>query len=128
MSTVENAVFQDRRGGYHPCDYETYLALKDAHKLYLRAYRDDLKWKRWDRKTVRRVGPEPALSPFVLRGDDPAPIYHELLDVYRRARRPVEKPEDVVPIPPILWRETANFIRAHYAFPTTLHAASDTIE
>lgn len=73
------------RWGFHPCDYETYLLLKQLHALHeaaLHAYAD---WQRWARKqpqnrVVRRyrrneqgnrigseiIGPrpEPPLSPL----------------------------------------------------------------
>jgi hypothetical protein len=38
------------RWGYHPCDYETYGALKKLNALYLRAVRELAAWRRWSRK------------------------------------------------------------------------------
>lgn len=38
------------RWGYHPCDYQSFLKLKEAHKLLLDAIRRVRAWERWDNK------------------------------------------------------------------------------
>ena len=38
------------RWGYHPCDYPTFLLLKELHGLYTRALRQHAAWLRWQRK------------------------------------------------------------------------------
>ncbi|OAI54315.1 hypothetical protein AYO44_15180 [Planctomycetaceae bacterium SCGC AG-212-F19] len=38
------------RWGYHPCDYSTYLLLKELHRLYEKAHHAYAAWGRWARK------------------------------------------------------------------------------
>jgi hypothetical protein len=38
------------RWGYHPCDYATFLLLKELNQFYLGALRRFAEWKRWRRK------------------------------------------------------------------------------
>jgi hypothetical protein len=73
------------RWGWHPCDYETYLLLKELNARCERAVRRYAKWRRWRRKqphnrllrqpTIDREGrvagsrvlspkPEPVLDPL----------------------------------------------------------------
>jgi len=76
------------RWGYHPCDYATFLKLRQLHKAYQKALRQYHEWLRWSRKAPqnrvlrravrdeqrRRVGtevvgprPEPPLDPTFVR-------------------------------------------------------------
>jgi len=58
-ATTTNTITEGRFG-YHPCDYETYLKLKKAHKLLLRAYVECKAYLRWVRKQPQnRSGNEP---------------------------------------------------------------------
>lgn len=36
--------------GFHPCDYQTYLLLKELNRLYEKAKRAYAAWRRWARK------------------------------------------------------------------------------
>src|SRR5262249_45094399 len=36
--------------GFHPCDYQTYLLLKELNRLYEKAIRAYAAWRRWARK------------------------------------------------------------------------------
>ena len=50
MSTVcEQNVFESR-WGFHPCDYPTYLKLKEIGKYFYRARSVRYEWERWERK------------------------------------------------------------------------------
>jgi hypothetical protein len=82
------------RWGWHPCDYPTYLLLKELHGLYERAQHQYAAWRRWQRKkphnrvvrrkitdeTGNKVGeeiggprPEPPLPPlFCVRRQVPS--------------------------------------------------------
>lgn len=49
---------------YHGCSYDTYLKMKEAHKLLLRAYCDCKRYWRWHRKD-NKAGPEPKCPVFM---------------------------------------------------------------
>jgi hypothetical protein len=110
----------ETRWGFVPCDYETYLKLKKAHKLLLRAYQDCKRNIRWNNKEPQnQKGPEPrAPKDFIEHGYHKLDkkhfyglgfrrvsgpgwqknLYLHILEQYQKARRPVEKPEDVQPL------------------------------
>jgi hypothetical protein len=79
------------RWGYHPCDYATFLQLKELNQYYQRALRRFAAWKRWSRKQPQNrvirsrrrndqgqvIGkevlgprPEPALCPVFTRREE----------------------------------------------------------
>ena len=64
------------RWGYHPCDYETFLKLKELNKLFEKSKQDAKNWYRWARKSA------------VVR-------HHDIAEAYRRARTPVSSPDAV---------------------------------
>ena len=52
------------RWGYHPCDYETFLKLKELNKLFEKSKQDAKNWYRWARKQEHnRRGSEPQIDP-----------------------------------------------------------------
>lgn len=111
----------EARFGYHPCDHEMYLKLKEAHRLLLRAYCDCKQSLRWNNKAEHnRQGTEPTCPDFMLSSgyhrldkhmfwgtgfcDTQMPdgttlnYYLCVLRQYQNARRPQSNPEDVVPL------------------------------
>ena len=91
VSSLEAHV--DRRGGYHPCDYETHLALKEFHRIL---FKDRCRTKRrdcWRAKTVYRCGKEPQC---VGTSKD---LYAWVLTEYSRSRRPAESPPKELDLP-----------------------------
>src|SRR5947209_1054995 len=46
---ITNMAHQSR-WGWHPCDYATFLLLKELNRLYERALRQFAAWRRWQRK------------------------------------------------------------------------------
>lgn len=124
MTTVANEVHKSK-WGYHPCSYEEFLELKEAHKLVLQAYRDVMRFVRWYRKDESnryfkkvQVGakgpqklktddpiPEPVHADFLvnrwasgaimLRGLEGCNLYVQILKVYQNARTPRPNPECV---------------------------------
>jgi hypothetical protein len=117
------------RWGYHPCDRETFLELKEYHKLMLAAFRRYRRWAAWDRKTVHRVGPEPRKVERLTFKDrwsgqtlfatfEDANLYRVVLRQYRNARRPVADPSRVEPLNlPDGWRAEIETLRAELAAP-----------
>lgn len=124
--------------GWHPCDYQTFLLLKELHRAYWQALRRYAEWRRWARKqpqnrvirrkivdsSGRKIGsevigprPEPPLHPLFCVRQPVVHVRHEhgqarreetewvgfhdhgIPEAYRRARRPVARPEDVMPLP-----------------------------
>lgn len=119
MSTA-TTVHESKRG-FHPCDHETFLKLKEAHKLLLRAYRDVKCFIRWDDKLPHnRKGSKPRCPAdfieigfhqldkhsFTGRGfarcrdslGRTRNLYLHVLHEYQKARRPKARPEDVEPL------------------------------
>lgn len=108
------------RFGYHPCDFETFLKLKEAHGLLLRAYRDCKRFLRWENKLPdNRNGEEPKCPHFMLTSGyhrldkhvfygtgfmdakvngTPLNYYLCVLRQYQNARRPKATPEEVIPL------------------------------
>src|SRR5688572_17814404 len=60
--------------GHHPCDYPTYLVLKELHQHYLEALRQRAAWERWHRKL-----PHNRQLRRRLRADDGNPVGWEVL-------------------------------------------------
>lgn len=116
MSTATVAV--KGRFGYHPCSKEEFLKLKEAHKLLHRAYCNCKRYVRWYNKDEHnRKGPEPDAMAELIDGLHnnkrtfknglsflycPAKrinnYYFHILREYQHARRPVETPEQVLPL------------------------------
>lgn len=93
MSTVQQVY--ESRWGFHPCDHDQFLELKEAHKLVLRALRDCKRNTRWSRKFPHnRKGPEPkAVKSFddatgLRRDIKLRSYYYKVLAEYRNARYP----------------------------------------
>lgn len=109
------------RFGFHPCDFETFQKLKEAHRLLLRAYRDCKRFIRWHAKMEHnRQGPEPtAPAEFIERGvhrldkhcfygdgflrtpDAEGVLQNYYLHILRQlqlARHPKPTPEEVIPL------------------------------
>ena len=114
--------------GYHPCDHETFLKLKEAHLLFLRALRDIRAYERWERKQEPE-GEAPTYPSFVCQcgyfyrsrlaqergqmfygytvgcegerlswGSCEVQFYERLLEQYRNVRAPRATPEEVKPL------------------------------
>lgn len=124
-------VFQGR-WGYHPCSLETFLKLKEAHLLLLRAYKDIKALLRYNSK-LNPNGERPkcyeylinrgyykrspngnmrygyTIAPQLYLGTNPDyPVLHyygRILSLYQQARKPVENANDVkiFDIPDDLW-------------------------
>ena len=100
------------RHGYHPCDYQTLLKLKQYTWCLYRAYCRHKRAVTWQNKTVYWSGPKPVVHPLLssagpdgklefahLRvGRENVNLYFHVLDQYRAARRPVATVEEVVPL------------------------------
>lgn len=115
-ATITTPEVHKSRWGFHPCDRETCKKLKEAHRLLLRAYRDCKRNIRWSNKDPHnRKGPEPkAPEGFIefgyhqldenefygygFRKYGRVNLYLHVLRQYQNARRPVERPVDVVPL------------------------------
>jgi len=109
---IMEPVFKSR-WGYHPCDCETYFALKRLHHLWSLVYRREAAWKRWDRKDphnriIRKklrnvngqcVGYEPTTTPIPEPKTPDLDYYDHLWigDLYFKAKHPKAKPEEVEP-------------------------------
>lgn len=50
MKVKEEQKYNKTRFGFVPCDYETYLKLKELYKIYWVNLRQVAKWHRWERK------------------------------------------------------------------------------
>jgi hypothetical protein len=128
----------ESRWGFHPVSREECAELKEAHRIFLRAYQDVKRYIRWERKDPdNRRGPEPRhCGPFLEYG------YHKLdekefhgwgfkrvrdcdgkfqnyylhiLRAYQQARRPCAKAEDVQPLDlPEGWRDEVKKLQAFY--------------
>lgn len=100
------------RYGYHPCDYQTLLKLKQYTWCLYRAYCRHKRAVAWQNKTVYRSGPQPIVHPLLssvgpngklefacLRiGHEDVNLYFYVLNQYREARRPVATAEEVAPL------------------------------
>lgn len=104
--------------GFHPCDRDTILKLKETHRLLLKAYRDVKRFIRWDDKmSHNRKGECPRCPPdmieigmhklnkhwFYGRGflrykNTQQNLYLYVLHQYEKARRPKSTPEVVEPL------------------------------
>lgn len=116
------------RHGFHPCDYETLLCLKEYHILLYRAYCQYKRLATWTNKTVHRSGPRPpyvpelvTLSPtgavtFARHGGRYGPnLYLHVLAQYSAARRPRTSPGDVTPLDlPDDWKGQLDELRKVY--------------
>lgn len=121
MTTTAVSTVCRSRWGFHPCNYEEFLKLKEAHGLLYRAYRDVKRFIRWDdRLPHNRTGSRPSCpTAFISTGyhrlDKHAfcgrgfvdckvregfsrNLYLHMLHQYEKARRPVASPEDVEPL------------------------------
>lgn len=58
MTATTVAEVHQSRFGYHPCDYQTFLKLKEAHWLLYRAYCQCKRFRNWDCK-YNKDRPEP---------------------------------------------------------------------
>lgn len=91
------------RWGYHPCDYETAQKIRRISKEYWEAKRGYCRWRRWNRKTVHRQGPEPTICPiFFVKGQDIRGWRNKFENAIVAAKRsllPKESPEQVQPLP-----------------------------
>lgn len=101
------------RWGHHPIDCETFWKLKTLHKRYWQTVYAVARWARWNRKTVRRHGPEPRYCPVFVeekgywesytnreghtgyRFRPKTLIDHGVCEAYQTARKPAETPESV---------------------------------
>lgn len=110
---TKSATSHRSRWGFHPVSYETYRKLKDLHKWYWMTVYAAHRWFRWDRKTVKRVGPEPRYCPnfvenkkccvqsMMIDGNYRVRFYpktlvdHGIRQAYHAARMPKPAPEDV---------------------------------
>jgi len=88
------------RWGYHPCDYHTFVKLKEIHKYFWKTVRDSHRWKRWDRKTVYQSPNEPKVCPYFLKGKHKHPFYLDwtIREDYQNARYARGKVENVKPL------------------------------
>jgi len=140
MSTITNQTYKSK-WGYHPCTHETYLKLKEAHLLLLKALRDIKAYQRWERK-LEPIGKAPGYPSFVSqyylykRSPGGQPVYglmigtkawkstwnnikvhyyEHVLDQYRKARRPKETPEEVetLHLPSDIW-EVVEELKNYY--------------
>jgi hypothetical protein len=102
--------------GFHPIDYRTFTMLKELHKNYWETVRMVARWIRWNRKTVRRYGPEPRYCPIFVKEEGHIETFrtrdgytgtrwlpktlvdHGIVAAYRAARRPAATPDEVAPI------------------------------
>jgi len=112
MSTVVSNKVSQGRFGFHPCSYEEFLELKQAHKVALEALRVGLRYHRWVRKDPdNRKGAEPPLpkSTWVdadFGCHDFKRFYLQLLAAYRNARYPKPTIEEVQFVePPRNWKQ-----------------------
>lgn len=96
------------RWGYHPCDYETAQKIRRISKAYWEAKRGYCRWRRWERKTVHRQGPEPAICEIfftkkkeglLARGIRSLGIFESMLVAAKRTLLPKEAPEQVEKLP-----------------------------
>lgn len=103
--------------GYHSADYETYKKLKFLYKHYWQTVYQLARWRRWDRKTVHQIGPEPSkgFSPFVSSNGRWVKFVNKegftgmryeafwandrgIIDAFQNARMPKKEEKDVVPL------------------------------
>jgi hypothetical protein len=109
------------RWGFHPCDRETYLALKEFHRLTLRDRRMTRARERWltklphNRVRLNRDGTRtPTPEPQALGTDGPS--YAWVLAEYQNARRPQSTPEAVRSLDlPQGWAKRSDELAAFYA-------------
>lgn len=102
------------RWGWYPCDYQTYLKLKEIKKRYWESVYADARYKRWERKLPKnRKGAEPPKPcPIVgirewgwrtdVNGNKswglvPSKRDQHLLDWFELARKPQANEADVKP-------------------------------
>tara|TARA_Y100000034_G_scaffold100014_1_gene123135 strand:- start:6750 stop:7337 length:588 start_codon:yes stop_codon:yes gene_type:complete len=115
----------ESRWGHHPCDYDTYLKLKELHRYWWKAVQREYEWERWNRKDPQnRVirhkvrdcdgnvtgynvepRPEPVRSDLFYKtlkvktwnGEREVRSleYAEIVTDYRKARTPVADPNQV---------------------------------
>ncbi len=115
-------VFLSKRG-FHPCDYQTFLKLKELKKLFWLASYQYGAWRRWDRKEPQnrfywnnlhgskegarkqrsdRPIPEPLICPLwqpVCRwGSNSKLNDNGLLEAYEAVRMPQKNATDVKPL------------------------------
>jgi len=50
--------------GYHPTSFETFKKLKNLKKRYWQTVYAVARWRRWNKKTVNKIGSEPIYCPF----------------------------------------------------------------
>lgn len=132
MTATQPAVFSSK-WGFHPCDHQTHLQLKEYHWVLYRAYCQYRRWLTWHNKTKRRTGAEPACVErlkvhiknayedhyeFARHGHprNGPNLYAHVLEQYRRARRPAATAEAVLPLDlPLGWREHLEQLRTERA-------------
>lgn len=115
MTTTTTNEIHESKYGFHPCDRETCLKLKEAHRILLRAYRDVKRFIRWDNKLPHnRKGERPCCPKLIEVGHHRLDkhefygrgfarygtknLYLHVLHQYEKARRPKPTPEEVEPL------------------------------
>lgn len=105
------------RFGFHSADYETYKKLKFLYKHYWQTVYQIARWRRWDRKTVHQIGPEPSkgTEAFVnykgrwvkfVNKEGFSGMRHEsvwaddrgIVKAFHNARMPQKEEKDVIPL------------------------------
>ena len=104
-------VYEDRRGGFHPCSYEDYLEFRRLHWRVWCWMKMAMIHHRWERKHPdNRKGTEPIICKgqvkLGLSDLDMKKYYQNLLMTYRRVRMP-ETTADAVPavVPVAVWEK-----------------------
>ena len=117
MTAVIKSVVNESKWGFYPCDRETCLKLKEAHRILLKAYRDMKHFIRWDNKLPHnRQGERPKCPDIIEVGTHRLDkhgfygrgftryrdrnyvqqnLYLHVLHQYQQARRPKPTPEEV---------------------------------
>lgn len=95
------------RWGYHNCDKETFLEIKELHRYALHDLRATLRNERWHAKMEHnRQGPEPKCSGTTRE------YYAWVLLEYQYARNPYWAPTVVQPLRlPLKWRSDLKELR-----------------
>lgn len=112
-------VYQSR-WGFHACDRETFLEIKEYHRFALRDRKATRRREQWSAKLPHnrvcklRDGTRiPRPEPRALGTD--GPTYSWVVSEYGRVRRPQPDPEDVQPLDlPRGWRDRLAELRAFY--------------
>lgn len=74
------------RWGFHPCDYATFLKLKEINKWWWKFLHERAAWERWNNKWPKnRHGSEPEFSPYFNKDNC------SWVEDYQNARQPKEE-------------------------------------